>query len=132
MKCLIDNSVLSEALRHKNPSKVIRTVFAELLREDKVLIIGAIRQEFLSGIPHPAQYLKLQKLISELPITDTLIEDYDTAAYFYNICRHKGIQGSPTDLLLCAVASRLKLPILTTDQDFKNYAALLPISLYPS
>ena len=46
--------------------------------------------------------------------------------------RAKGIQGSNADFLLCAVAERHRLPILTTDEDFLEFARVLPVSLHPS
>lgn len=39
----------------------------------------------------------------------------ERAAEFYNHCRNKGVQGSNTDFLICAVAARFKTPIFTTD-----------------
>ena len=57
--------------------------------------------------------------------------DYELAAEFFNTCRAKGVRVSKTDLLICAAASTLKLPILTTDQDFVPYSKYLPIDLHP-
>jgi predicted nucleic acid-binding protein len=48
-------------------------------------------------------------------------EDYELAAEFFNICRSKGIQGSNTDFLICAVAHRRSYSILSTDNDFQNF-----------
>ena len=62
--------------------------------------------------------------------TPTLDEDYITAARFYNECRQKGVQGSHIDLLICAVAVRLNVSILTSDKDFGFYQQYLPIKLY--
>lgn len=56
--------------------------------------------------------------------------DYEEGALFHNRCRSKGIQGSNTDFLICAVASRLSMSILTTDRDFDAYANFLPIALH--
>ncbi len=56
--------------------------------------------------------------------------DYEFAAEYSNICRREGIQGSHVDFLICAVASRLKMAIYTSDQDFTFYSQHLPISLY--
>lgn len=42
----------------------------------------------------------------------------------------RGLQGSNTDSLLCAVSERHRLPILTTDDDFQLYARVLPVVLY--
>ncbi len=50
------------------------------------------------------------------------------AAHYYNLCRRHGVQGTATDLLLCAVAVRHGLRIFTTDADFDLYAKHLPIT----
>jgi len=42
----------------------------------------------------------------------------------------KGIQGSNTDLLLCAVAERYRIPILTTDDEFLKFGRVLPLRLH--
>jgi predicted nucleic acid-binding protein len=39
------------------------------------------------------------------------------------------VQGTSTDLLICAVAVRHNMAILTTDTDFDLYAKHLPIKL---
>jgi predicted nucleic acid-binding protein len=58
------------------------------------------------------------------------VEDYEEAASYYNRCRSKGIQGSSTDYLICAIATRHDLAIFTDDRDFGRYSKLLPIRLY--
>jgi predicted nuclease of predicted toxin-antitoxin system len=45
-------------------------------------------------------------------------------------CRVRGIQGSNTDILICAVAARRTFAILTTDEDFAHSARVLPIELH--
>jgi predicted nucleic acid-binding protein len=62
--------------------------------------------------------------------TPILDEDYISAAKFYNECRQNGVQGSHIDLLICAVAVRLDIPIFTSDKDFGFYQQHLPIKLY--
>nr|AGS54022.1 PilT-like protein [uncultured bacterium contig00204]AGS54417.1 hypothetical protein [uncultured bacterium contig00180] len=52
------------------------------------------------------------------------------AAEYSNICRKNGIQGSPTDFLLCAIACRYNMEIFTEDKDFLNYKKYLPIKLF--
>ena len=59
-----------------------------------------------------------------------MTEDYVTAARFYNLCRSKGIQGSNTDFLICAVAVRNNFAVFTTDNDFALFATRLPIVLH--
>jgi hypothetical protein len=49
---------------------------------------------------------------------------------YVNACRAGGLQGSNTDLLLCAVSVRHRLPILTTANDFAMYGKVIPIALH--
>ena len=53
----------------------------------------------------------------------------ELAAEFFNTCRSNGIQGSNTDFLLCAAATRRGYSIFTTDPDFENFRVHIPILL---
>jgi len=131
MKVLVDTSVWSLALRRNLPfdgPEVLELI--ELIRESRVLMIGPVRQELLSGIKNQSQFLKLRNHLRPFPDLDLTIRDYEHAAEFFNLCRGKGIQGSNTDFLICAIAARLKAPILTTDGDFTLFQAHLPIMLH--
>jgi len=97
--------------------------------EKNVQMLGIVRQELLSGIKTDSQYETIRKLISSFPDLLASSKDHSQAAKFYNLCRNKGIQGSPVDFLICAQAYNNKLAILTEDKDFKNYAKYLPIRL---
>jgi PIN domain nuclease of toxin-antitoxin system len=55
--------------------------------------------------------------------------DYIQAAIFSNQCRLKGVQSSPIDFLICAVAFRLGIKIFTADKDFNHYQKHIPIEL---
>lgn len=46
------------------------------------------------------------------------------------MARKKGIQGSNTDFLICAISSRHEMPILTTDKDFTNFQSVFPVLLH--
>ncbi|MDQ7017253.1 MAG: hypothetical protein Q9N68_12845 [Gammaproteobacteria bacterium] len=50
-------------------------------------------------------------------------------AEYSNLCRSKGVQGSHTDFLICAVAMRKKFKIYTVDEDFRHYAKHMPLML---
>ena len=93
-------------------------------------MIGAVRQELLSGVRTGAAFEQLRDALR--PFADEPLEsaDYERAAEHLNTCRAEGIQGSNTDFLICAVAERRKLPILTTDADFAHFATALPILLH--
>lgn len=131
MNVLVDTCIWSHALRSKKPEFEDQVKNLEtLIADQRVLIIGAIRQEVLSGYSDPNKFETLKTRLSYFENTPILDEDYITAARFYNECRQKGVQGSHIDLLICAVAVRLSVPILTSDKDFGFYQQHLPIKLY--
>ena len=131
MKVLVDTSVWSLGLRRGSDSAVspVRELLG-LIADNRVQMIGPIRQELLSGIRDEQQFRELETRLSAFPDLPIVSEDYVTAAGFFNQCRGKGIQGSNTDFLICAVAARYGLAIFTTDKDFALYAKHLPVVLY--
>lgn len=131
MRVLVDTSVWSVVLRRgKQVSSTAAKELHALITDRRVEIIGAIRQELLSGIREEAQFERLQKHLDAFPDLPVETEDYVEAARFFNRCRSKGLQGSNTDFLICAVAVRHGLAIYTTDKDFAIFVKHLPILLY--
>lgn len=131
MKVLVDTCIWSHALRSKKPEFEAQVKSLEtLIADQRVLIIGAIRQEVLSGYSDMSKFETLKAKLNYFENTPLLDEDYITAARFYNQCRQKGVQGSHIDLLICAVAVRLNIQIFTSDKDFGFYQQHLPIKLY--
>jgi len=131
VKILVDTSVWSLALRRDLPSiGPVVTELTELIREVRIRMIGPVRQELLSGMKSHAQFRKLRDHLRAFPDLEVTSRNYETAAEYYNICRSKGIQGTNTDFLICAIATHHKIPIFTTDDDFKLFQSHLPITLY--
>ena len=131
MKVLVDTSIWSLALRRKNTSdtKAV-TELQHLIADQRVQMIGPVRQEVLSGVRADAQFKKLEKHLAAFPDLLISAEDYVTAARFFNLCRSNGVQGSNTDFLICAVAARHRFAIYTTDQDFNEFATHIPVNLH--
>jgi predicted nucleic acid-binding protein len=131
MRVLVDTGVWSLALRrtdghlHPETEEQRRLVMAHVAE-----IIGTVRQEILSGVRDQAQFGRLETHLAAFPDISLLSEDFVTAAKFFNLCRSKGVQGSNTDFLICAVAVRCDLAIFTTDADFRHFAKCLPIALH--
>lgn len=127
---LVDTCIWSLALRSHIPKEVtVAKQLTQLIDENQVRIIGPIRQELLSGYTDKNSFERLRQKIqyfSNEPIIDI---DYESAAEYSNFCRSKGVQGSHTDFLICAVSIRAKFRIYTTDNDFQHYSKHLPISL---
>ncbi len=131
MRVLVDTSMWSLALRRNTPQTNPETIeLRRLIALHATEIIGAIRQEVLSGVRNQAQFDRLESHLAAFPDMPLAIEDYVTAAKFYNLCRSRGIQGSNTDFLICAAAARRDLAILTPDRDFLRFAKCLPVNLH--
>ena len=131
MNVLVDTSVWSLALRRNSPRGTPAEMeLIELIREGRVLMLGAIRQELLSGIRSNEQFKKLRDGLRAF--SDIVLEeaDYEEAASCFNRCRAKGLQGSNTDFLICAVAFRRNAAILTTDDDFEGFTRVLHVNLH--
>jgi predicted nucleic acid-binding protein len=131
MRVLVDTSVWSLALRRNAPADGPELAeLIELIREVRVQMIGPVRQELLCGIRSQAQFRKLRDHLRAFPDLELTTRDYEAAAEFFNLCRGKGIQGSNTDFLICAVAARNKIPIFTTDGNFMLFQPHVPIDLH--
>jgi hypothetical protein len=130
---IVDTSVWSLALRRATPRRDgIVSELGELIKEGRVVMLGPVRQEILSGVRTSAQSRMLCERLRAFPDLDLDRSDYENAADGYNTCRRRGIQGSNTDFLICAAAIRRDLSILTKDKDFLQFAKVLPIVLYES
>lgn len=133
MKVIVDTSVWSLALRRNNPVKDLMTAkFARVISAGRVVLPGIVRQEILSGIRDQSAYVQLQNKLRAFPDFTLSVEDYETAAEFFNTCRRHGIQGANTDFLICAIAHRHDCLILTTDKDFDLFAQYIPVPLLNS
>ena len=104
--------------------------FESLIKDQRVLIIGPIRQEILSGYSDVKKFDRLREKLSYFENTMIQDADYESAAEMCNQCRNKGIYGSHIDFLICAVAQRVDVPIFTTDKDFFRYGKVIPIKLF--
>ena len=131
MSVLADTPVWSAAFRRaSDPGDPLRGELQRLIGREAVVLIGPIRQELLSGIRIPAQFDQLRQAMRAFPGLPLATGDHELAARYFNLCRGRGVQGSLTDFLLCAVAVRHRLEIFTPDPDFLLYQRHLPIALY--
>jgi predicted nucleic acid-binding protein len=127
---LVDTSVWSLALRRDGPPPAEAAALRELIDDGRAVLLGAIRQEILSGVRSEKQFASLRDHLAPFVDLDVSSDDHVRAASFFNRCRRKGIQGSNTDFLICAAAHRHEVPIFTTDLDFPRFEKILPIALF--
>ena len=135
MRILIDTPVWSLALRRKAadlaPSeRRVTQLLHEIIDEGRAQLLGSVRQELLSGLREHAQFRRLRDYLRDFPDTSLAAEDYEEAARASNECRKAGIASTPVDMLICAVSLHYGWPIFSTDRDYSNYAAVLPLQLF--
>ncbi|MEL6338730.1 MAG: PIN domain-containing protein [Myxococcota bacterium] len=132
MKVVVDTSIWSKVLRRRKRG-VSRHAeeLRELIDEGRVALLGPVRQELLSGVKTQTQFDQLRDTMRAFPDIQLETEDFEEAALAFTACRAKGIQGSNTDLLICAVAIRREYEVFTSDEDFTHFQhALKDLSLY--
>lgn len=131
MKTIIDTGAWSEFFRRsQQPPTPATQEVVRLIRADVIQMIGPIRQELLSGARPDERFAQLRDYLRFFPNLPLDENDDELAADFYHTCRRRGIQGTGTDLLICAVAVRHKMNIFTLDKDFTFYSTCLPIRLH--
>jgi len=131
---LVDTPVWSLALRRKaanlsTPQRRSTQLLYTLIDEGQVQLLGAVRQELLSGLREESEFRRLRDYLRDFPDATVQTEDYEEAARASNQCRSVGIAASPVDMLICAVAIRHSWEIFTADQDFRGYQTVLRIHL---
>ena len=136
MKVLVDTSVWSLALRRpKNATlspeqQTVVSALADLMQDGRAVMMGAIRQELLSGIKTQAGFDALKSSLTAIEDVPLTMKNKKKAAEVFNTCRANGVQGSNTDFLICAVSINHQLPVFSVDNDFLNYQKHLPVLLY--
>lgn len=135
MIVLVDSSAWSLFYRRSRAAldadgQAMRREVQELIGRGDALLLDVVRQELLTGILHLEQFSILRDRLRGLVRVAASAADHERAAQFASEAIAAGVQGSPVDFLICAVAERVGVPILTLDRDFARYAALLPIRLH--
>jgi predicted nucleic acid-binding protein len=134
MNVVVDTPIWSLSLRRKqsdlsSKEQQLTRVLTQLIREDRVQLLGPVRQELLSGLREQTAFDRLRDYLRAFPEPSLQSEDYEEAAQMRNRCRARGIAGSAIDFLICSTSWRRNWSIFTTDGDFVRYAKVSPIQL---
>jgi predicted nucleic acid-binding protein len=130
MSILVDTPIWSALFRRSKAIDTHATKLRQVIEQGQAQIIGPIRQEVLSGVRASEQFARVRGALRAFPDIPLDAGHFEQAAEFFNTCRSKGIQGSNTDFLICAVAHLKGLRIFTSDNDFALFARHLPIELF--
>ena len=131
MKLLVDTSVWSLALRRKRAASLNPTeqrlvaLLADAIHEGQVMMLGPIRQELLSGIKEKTHFEELRKSLRDYRDEPLDSHDHEEAARFYNLCRSRGVECGPIDILLCSVAIRRGWQLISHDRGLDRCMEIL-------
>ncbi len=69
MRVIVDTSIWSLALRRNTPDDAVDIInhFRDLITDGRVVLLGVIRQEILSGIRHLEQFTRLRDHLCAFP-----------------------------------------------------------------
>ena len=126
MKILVDTSVWSLSLGRKNKTafsddeRRMAASLTEAVQDGRVAMIGPIRQEIMSGVKDSDQFERLRSALEAFEDEPITTRHYEEAARLFNLCRSRGVECGPVDILICAVAAANHWSILTNDAGLKR------------
>src|SRR6266567_4526131 len=109
-RVVVDTSIWSLALRRRSKDlspaqRALVLLLRDLIVAGKSVLLGAIRQEILTGIIEPEIFARIATHLRDFDDLIPDADDYERAATFANECTRRGIASTPIDMLLCAVAA---------------------------
>lgn len=137
MKVLVDTSVWSLMLR-RDPA-TLNTAEREIVRDlqdvvndGRVLILGPIRQELLSGVKSDKQFAALKQKLSAFDDSELATRDYENAAIAANLCTRAGVATGSIDVLICATALDRQWRVFSCDKGFLHFQKVLKFQMHRS
>jgi hypothetical protein len=131
LSVFVDTSVWSLALRRDAPSNLPEVdELRRSLENGAVFCTGLVLQELLQGFMKPKAHRQIIDRFSALPLLVPDRDDYIHAAELRNRCRRSGVQSGTIDALLAHLCVRYDLTMLTTDNDFRNMASIVSLSVW--
>jgi predicted nucleic acid-binding protein len=123
----VDTCVWSKVLRAQAPDLALSNTLRELILDSRVVLIGPILQEILSGVKSKKELAELREKFASFDRLAMIDDVYVRAAEYYNLCKMHGVNGGHVDFLICAVVVHYDCALLTIDNDFKMFKKFLPI-----
>jgi predicted nucleic acid-binding protein len=121
MRVLVDTCVWTLCLGQKakpitnEAQRRLADALTDAIRDGRVAMIGPIRQEILSGVKDDAEFERLKTALDAFQDEPLTRADYEEAARLLMVCRARGVESGPVDMLLCAVAAQRHWELLTFD-----------------
>lgn len=122
---LADTSAIIEFFRPGGREDVRQEV-SRLLDAGQLAVCGIVVAELLQGV-REIERAPLVDFLQEAQVWDLLLEDYTRAGELGNSLRRKGLKLPLSDLIIGALALRMKVQVLTLD--LKDFHAIPGLKL---
>jgi predicted nucleic acid-binding protein len=128
----VDTSIWSLAFRRTGPSGApeVERLRRGLSSGESLFTTGLVLQELLQGFNGPRARDAVLERFGALPMIVPDRDDHVAAAELRNRCRRGGVQLGTIDALLARLCLRYELALLTTDEDFRHAARLVPLRVW--
>ena len=128
---LIDTNIWSTFFRRNKPEdQKLRANLEMLMQENRISMIGPIRQEILTGIKEYNKFLVLKEYMQAFEDEPISTEMYEFGAKIANDCMRNGIAISTVDATIVSVIATHGFEIYTNDQDFMRYKTVIQFNQY--
>jgi predicted nucleic acid-binding protein len=128
---LIDTNIWSTFFRQNKPEdQKLRANLEMLMQENRISMIGPIRQEILTGIRDYNKYLILKDYLQAFEDEPVTTEAYEYAAKIANECMKNGVAISAIDAIIVAIIVLNGFEIYTNDHDFIRYKSIIQFLQY--
>jgi predicted nucleic acid-binding protein len=128
---LIDTNIWSTFFRRNKPEdQALRKNIEMLIQENRISMIGPIRQEILTGIRDYNKYLVLKDYLQSFEDEPITTEAYEFGAKIANDCMKNGVAISSIDAIIVSMVALHGFEIYTNDQDFMRYKRIIEFTHY--
>ncbi|MBK8801168.1 MAG: PIN domain-containing protein [Fibrobacteres bacterium] len=128
---LVDTNIWSTFFRRNKPEdQKLRSNLEMLMQENRISMIGPVRQEILTGIRDYSKFLLLKEYLQAFDDEPITTEAFEYAAKVANECMKNGIAISSGDAIIVSMIALHGFEIYTNDQDFARYKKIVQFIQY--
>lgn len=128
---LVDTNIWSTFFRrNKSEDQKLRSNLEMLMQENRISMIGPVRQEILTGIKDYSKFLLLKEYLQAFEDEPVTTEAFEYGAKIANECMKSGIAISSVDAIIVSMIILHGFEIYTNDHDFTRYKNIVHFVKY--
>jgi predicted nucleic acid-binding protein len=138
MRVIADTTIWSLMLRRRPKARLTeaellqKAELKELGEEDRLVLLGLIRQELLTGIRSAGHFRRVMRELRAYDDFPISVSTHERAAEMANACMSRGFIATTIDVLICAVARIEGFAVFSSDSDIERICNLLSVPVHMS